>query len=70
MRKLKWGRQPLNEISGEKGLALISVLAAMLLLTLLGLAVTTLGILGDTLSTNQKRNEGSSLYRGLGHCPR
>jgi len=54
MRKLKWDRQPSNDHCGERGIALIAVLGAILMLTALGLAVTTLGILGNTLSTNQK----------------
>ena len=54
MRKLKWARQPSNDQCDEKGVALVACLCAMLMLTALGLAVTTLGILGNTLSTNQK----------------
>jgi len=54
MRKLTWVRKPSNDQCGEKGIALVACLCAMLMLTALGLAVTTLGILGNTLSTNQK----------------
>ena len=54
MRKVKWPRQPFSDIDGETGIALISVLVAMLLITALGLAITTLVILGNTLSTNQE----------------
>ncbi len=54
MRKLKWDPQPSNDHCGERGVALIAVLGAVLMLTALGLAITTLGILGNTLSTNQK----------------